>query len=227
MAFIGKVVLAASVVLLASAAPTSAQTPLGEGAIATVDGLGPSGAFPVLTHGQVVFVNAQRLVVTQEPPPVAQVSEPPPAPQVQSSERPQAPSANAIWVDGHWTHGASGFTWVSGRFVSARRGHVFVPPRWAVLDEQFLFFNGFFVPFGVFVRSHFNKFFFSGTPRQRSSQRVDRGPYWPVGLPSSGRSLTSASARDPYWPVGAPTRANSPFNRTTATTPFRPVGLRR
>jgi hypothetical protein len=226
MAALGQVAIAAVVVLLAGTAPAAAQTSLTEGAIATVAGLGPNGAFPVLTQGQVVFVNAQRLVVTQEPPPAAQVSEPPPAPPVQSSERPAAPSAGSIWVDGHWTLGAAGFTWVSGRFIPPRAGHIFVPPRWAVLDDQFLFFNGFFVPFGVFVRSHFNKFFFSGTVPQRS-QRVDRGPYWPIGLPSPRRPLTSANARDPYWPVGAPTRANSPFNRATTSSQFRPVGLRR
>ncbi len=208
----GRVLIAAAVVLLARTASASAQA--------------PEGAFPVLTRGQVVFVNAQRLVVTQEPPPLAQVSEAPPAPPVESSERPRTPSPGAIWVDGHWMPGASGFIWVSGRFVAPRRDHVFVPPRWAALDGQFLFFNGFFVPRGVFVRSHFNKLFFSGTSAQ-SAQPVDRGPYWPVGLPSRGRSLTSANARDPYWPVGAPTRANSPFHRTTARSPFRPVGLRR
>ena len=218
---------AAGVLLvLSTAAPAAANTPLERGAVATVSGIGANGAFPVLTRGQVVFVNAQRLVVTQEPPPVAQSSEAPPAPQSQSAgDRGTAPSTNAIWVDGHWMPGESGFTWVSGRFINRRPGLVFVPPRWAVLDDQFLFFNGFFVPYGVFVRSHFNKFFFSGT-RPGGSQRVDRGPYWPVGVPSRGRPLTSANARDPYWPVGAPTPANSPFRRAPTSSPYRPVGLR-
>ena len=70
--------IAGALVVLATAVPTAADTPLQAGAVATVGGLGPNGSFPVLTRGQVVFVNAQRLVVTQEPPPVAQVSEPPP-----------------------------------------------------------------------------------------------------------------------------------------------------
>lgn len=209
------------------ATPAHAESPVDEGAVVTVNTVGSRSDFPVLTRGQVVLVNAQRLVVTQEPPPVAQVTEAPPEPLSQSADRPTPPSPGAIWVEGHWTHGASGFSWVAGRFVAARPGHVFVPPRWAVLEGQFLYFTGFFVPLGVFVRSHFNRFFYSGTPT-RTVQRVDRGPYWPVGAPTRGNSaLTSARARDPYWPVGAPTRANSPFNRVNASSSFRPVGLRR
>lgn len=211
----------------AGATPALAESPVDDGAVVKVDSLGTIPDYPVLRRGQVVIVNAQRLVVTQEPPPVAQVPEAPPEPLTQAVEGPSAPSPDAIWVEGHWSHGASGFSWVAGRFVAARPGHVFVPPRWAVFEGQFLHFTGFFVPFGVFVRSHFNRFFFSGTPA-RTAQRVDRGPYWPVGAPTRGGSaLTSARARDPYWPVGAPTRANSPFNRVTAPSAFRPVGLRR
>lgn len=212
---------------LVDATAAFAESPVDEGATVTINTVGTTPDFPVLTRGQVVIVNAQRLVVTQEPPPVAQVAEAPPEPLTQSADRATPPSPGAIWVEGHWTHGASGFSWVAGRFVAPRPGHVFVPPRWAVFEGQFLHFTGFFVPFGVFVRSHFNRFFFSGTPT-RTAQRVDRGPYWPIGAPTRGGSaLTSARARDPYWPVGAPTRANSPFNRTNAPSAFRPVGLRR
>ena len=160
--------------------------------------------YPVLTRGQVVLVNAQRLVVTQEPPPAATVADAPPEPQVVEVEanRPSPPSAGAIWVGGHWVHGASGFTWVAGRYVAARPGHVFVPPRWAVHEQQHLFFSGFFVPRGVYVRSHFNRYFYSGA--RYTGSHTTRGPYWPVGAPTRGnRPLTSASARDPYWPVGA------------------------
>ena len=177
------------------------------GALALVLGAGSVSAdspnYPALTRGQVVLVNAQRLVVTQEPPPVATVSEAPPEARVVEAEenRPTAPTASAIWVAGHWGYGATGFVWISGRYVAGRAGHVFVPPRWAVFEEQYLYFTGFFVPYGVYVRSHFNRYYYSGTPQ--TSSRTTRGPYWPVGAPTRANSaLTSAGARDPYWPIG-------------------------
>lgn len=207
-------------------APALAETPIEDGAIVTVDTVGTTPEYPVLTRGQVVFVNAQRLVVTQEPAPVAKLAEAPPEPQAAAVERQAAPFDGATWVAAHWIYGPTGFSWVAGRWVAPRAGHVFVPPRWASLDGQHFFFTGFYVPYGVYVRSFFNRYYYSGMPTQRS--RRDRGPYWPVGAPTPGRSaLTSARARDPYWPVGAPTRANSPFNRVNTSSQFRPVGLRR
>lgn len=160
--------------------------------------------YPVLTRGAVVLVNAQRLVVTQEPPPVAEVSEAPPEPLVaeSKSDRPEPPSSSAIWVAGHWGYTATGFVWVAGRYVVSRPGHVFVPPRWAEYEEHYLFFTGFYVPYNVYVRSHFNRYYYSGTPDTAPS--ASRGPYWPVGAPSRHNSaLSSAGVRDPYWPIGA------------------------
>lgn len=187
--------------LALSAAPATADTSPTEGATVTI--LGPVGDYPTLTRGRVVLINAQRLVVTEEPAPVARVAEAPPEPQVVESEgnRPSAPSAGSVWVPGHWTHGVSGFSWVAGRYVAPRPGHIFVPPRWATLDDQHLHFTGFFVPRGVFVRSHFNRYYYSGDPRTGS--RAAHGPYWPVGAPNPANSSSAtASARDPYWPVG-------------------------
>jgi hypothetical protein len=167
------------------------------------------GEYPVLTRGQVVLANAQRLVVTQEPPPMATVAEAPPEPLAATAERPDPPSADAIWVAGHWIYGIAGFAWVAGRYVAPKAGHVFVPPRWASLGEQYLFFTGFYVPYGVYVRSHFNRYYYSGTPAQ--SARATSGPYWPIGAPTRtisaptgarGASM-STTARDPYWPIGA------------------------
>jgi hypothetical protein len=156
---------------------------------------------PVLTRGQVVLVNAQRFVVTREPLPAAKVAEAPPEPQARAVDRPAAPQAGAIWVEAHWIYGPTGFSWVAGRYVAPRPGHVFVPPRWASLDGQHFFFIGFFVPHGVYVRSHFNRYYYSGTPAKQS--RANPGPYWPVGAPTRANSaLTSAHARDPYWPIG-------------------------
>ena len=63
------------------------------------------------------------------------------------------------------------------------------------------FFTGFYVPYGVYVRSHFNRYYYSGRPARQS--RPNHGPYWPIGAPTRANSaLTSAHARDPYWPIG-------------------------
>ena len=183
-------------------AGASADAAHGEGVSVTIQTLGGAARYPVLTRGQVLIVNAQRFVVTQEPLPLGTVSKAPPEPKVleNEDERPAAPSANAIWVPGHWAHGPSGLGWIAGRYVASRRGYVFVPPRWAELDGQHLYFTGFYVPYGVYVRSHFNRYYFSGTPKNAAVS--DRGPYWPVGVPTSAnRPVTSA--RDPYWPIGA------------------------
>ena len=133
-----------SVLALAlSAAPASADLHLAEGVTVTV--ITPAPDYPVLTRGRVVLINAQRLVVTQEPGPIAKSTEAPPEPQVVELEanRPPPPSAGSIWVPGHWTYAATGFSWVAGRYVAPRAGHVFVPPRWATLDDQHLYFTGF------------------------------------------------------------------------------------
>jgi len=53
----------------------------------------------------------------------------------------------------------------------------------------------------VYVRSFFNRYYYSGTPANQS--RASHGPYWPIGAPTRANSaLTSANARDPYWPIG-------------------------
>lgn len=196
-----KAVTAAALVLCTGSTRALAETPIDDGAVVTVRALGTTPAYPVLTRGQVVFINAQRFVVTREPLPRAQVAEAPPEPPATADDRPAAAQAGAVWVAAHWVFGPTGFSWVAGRYVAPRAGHVFVPPRWAALDGQYFFFTGFFVPRGVYVRSHFNRYYFSGTPKQQS--RTTHGPYWPVGAPTRANSaLTSASARDPYWPIG-------------------------
>jgi hypothetical protein len=190
--------------LLANASAAGAESPASDGVTVSIHSPRPANSYPILTRGSVVLVNAQRLVVTREPLPVASVTEAPPEPKTEELEadRPPPPSRGAIWVPGHWTYAASGFSWVAGRYVFARAGHVFVPPRWAVYEEQHLYFTGFYVPLGVYVRSHFNKYYYSGTPKQGSQS--PHGPYWPVGAPTRGNSaLTSANANDPYWPIGA------------------------
>jgi len=201
MRILAKAVTAAALVLFIGTGPASAEAPIDDGAVVTVNKLGATTDYPVLTRGQVLLVNAQRFVVTQEPSPTAKAAEPPPEPRVAEANRPVAPYAGAIWVAAHWIYGPTGFSWVAGRYVAPRAGHVFVPPRWASLDGQHFYFSGFYVPRGVYVRSFFNRYYYSGTPANQS--RPSHGPYWPIGAPTRANSaLTSASARDPYWPIG-------------------------
>ena len=196
-----KIVTVAALIPILGAAPALAETPIQDGAVVTVNTPAPTSGYPVLTRGRVVFINAQRFVVTREPLPTAKVAEAPPEPQATAHDRPAASQAGAIWVAAHWIYSPTGFSWVAGRYVARRAGHVFVPPRWASLDGQHFFFRGFFVPLGVYVQSHFNRYYYSGMPNNRS--RTDHGPYWPVGAPTRANSaLTSANARDPYWPIG-------------------------
>jgi len=192
---------AAALVLCAGGSLASADTPTDDQTAMT--GTVTSPGYPVLTRGQVVVVNAQRLVLTQEPPPAARVAEAPPErPGITDARRPTAPSGGAIWVDGHWAYGSTGFSWVTGRYVARRPGHVFVPPRWASLDGEYLFFTGFYVPYGVYVRSYFNRYYYSGLPREAA--QASQGPYWPIGAPTRANSpLVREGANDPYWPIGA------------------------
>jgi hypothetical protein len=196
-----KIVTAAALSLLIGAAPALAEPPVQDGAVVTINTLGTTPDYPMLTRGRVVFVNAQRFVVTREPLPTAKVAEAPPEPQATVDDRPTPPQVGAVWVAAHWIYGPTGFSWVAGRYVAPRVGHVFVPPRWASLEGQFFFFSGFFVPYGVYVQSHFKRYYFSGVPKNQS--RANQGPYWPIGAPTrANSSLTSATARDPYWPIG-------------------------
>lgn len=190
-----------SLLVLLATVPAAAESPLPDGVVVSVDTLGSRPDYPVLTRGRVLLVNAQRYVVTQEPLPAAKVAEAPPEPKAAEAAQPTPPFSGAIWVAAHWAYGPTGFTWVAGRYVAARVGHAFVPPRWAFYQEEYFFFSGFYVPRGVYVRSHFNRYFYSGAPKGRSG--VDHGPYWPIGAPTRANStLSSANARDPYWPIG-------------------------
>jgi len=161
-----------------------------------------SPAYPVLTRGQVVVVNAQRFVVTEEPPPLGKVAEAPPAaPPTTAGDRPPAPQVGAIWVDAHWSYGQDGVAWVDGRYVAPKAGHVFVPPRWAAVDDGFLYFTGFYVPQGVYLRSYFNRYYYSGPPTVGWGSNTS--PYWPIGVSAPANGAQSR-ANDPYWPIGAP-----------------------
>ncbi|MBW2376840.1 MAG: hypothetical protein JRF55_12765, partial [Deltaproteobacteria bacterium] len=127
-----KTLTASALMLCICAGPAfaepSADDRAGAGAVVTLNTLATTPEYPVLTRGQVVLVNAQRFVVTREPRPAAKVAEAPPAPQASELDRPTAPQAGAVWVEAHWIYGPTGFSWVAGRYVVPRAGHVFVPP---------------------------------------------------------------------------------------------------
>jgi hypothetical protein len=189
--------------LLLADTSARAEAPRDDEVAATVATLQAANQYPALTRGRVVVVNGQRLVVTQEPVPLATIAQAPPPPPVAVGDPPPSPYQGAIWVAGHWTFDTAGFSWVAGCYVAPRRGYVFVPPRWAFAEEQYFYFNGFYVPYGVFVRSHFNRYYYSGAPAT-AAQRT-HGPYWPVGAPSVVPASSSrATTRDPYWPIGVP-----------------------
>lgn len=182
-----------------------AEVASAEGAVAAIGirPVDPVRPFITLTTGRLLLVGGQRVVVAREPRPAAVAVEAPPAPLVPTTVLSDPPFTGAIWVPGHWTHGADGFVWVDGRHIAPKLGHVFVPPRWAFVGGRHLFFNGFFVPHRVFVRSFFNTFHFSGDPTHNASSAIrDHGPYWPIG--ASGRivGVPSSKGRGPYWPVG-------------------------
>jgi hypothetical protein len=158
--------------------------------------------FVTLSTGGLVWVRGQRFVVTQEPAPAAVVTEAPPPPPAGVATVSRSSVDDAIWVPGYWTHGEEGFVWVEGQHIAGKPGHAFVPPRWVFVRDHYLFFDGFFVPHRVWVRSFFNTFHYSGTPVQNSSNARDRGPYWPIGVSSPAVGSVSAKARSPYWPIG-------------------------
>lgn len=183
-------------------------------------GVQGDSTFVTLTTGGVVFVRGQRFVVTSEPPPAAVLTEAPPPPPSGVLGPTDSNIAGAIWVQGHWRHGADGFVWAQGRHIAPKPGHVFVPPRWVFVQERHLFFDGFFVPHRVWVRSFFNTFHFSGNPvnGNRNATR-DRGPYWPIGVSGRATGTSATRGRGPYWPLGL--GPPTVLNRTGGS----PVGL--
>ena len=201
-------VAAAAFVLLMSTSSVSANLSVEEEAALEARQVEPGSGFAVVNKGEVRLVQGRRMLLVDEPTPVAVLDEAPPAPLTTRSRQPSQPFTGAIWVPGHWSFDAGEFFWIDGRHIAPVSGHVFVPPRWVFVDQQHLFFTGFFVPFGVIVRNHFDRFFFSGqpTPVRRGPSTAagrDRGPYWPVG--ASGSPTTAfrgARGRGPYWPVG-------------------------
>lgn len=177
------------------------------GAGATVAIVVPSqvdtdSTFITLSTGSLVFVRGQRFVVAAEPAPATVLSDPPPPPGDVAGPT-DSPVEGATWVPGYWAPFDEELVWITGCYVDPKPGHAFVPPRWVAVGGRHLFFEGFFVPYGVWVRSFFNTFHFSGDPRARATAATrDRGPYWPIGFRGPSVSVSTAPGRGPYWPLG-------------------------
>ena len=213
-------------------APVAEGDPIAEvlesdGAVAAIGVAAPrtQTAYITLSTGRLVLIRGRRLVVTQEPAPAAIVEEPPPPAQPEVVERAEARAEDAIWVEGHWRPDDEGFFWVEGAYVEPKSAHAFVPPRWVVVEERYLFFRGFYVPYGVFVRSFFNTYHYSGDPKSpNASSTKDRGPYWPVGVSGRPVGVSTTRSRGPYWPLGLgpPKVFSRPAQPPVGLSPARP-----
>ena len=52
----------------------------------------------------------------------------PPAPRVEVM--PRRPSPRHLWIRGYWGWDGAHHVWVPGHYVLARRGYIYVEPRW-------------------------------------------------------------------------------------------------
>jgi hypothetical protein len=73
--------------------------------------------------------------------PGVRVSVPPPALRVEV--RPAAPSANHLWIDGHWAWRGGAHTWLGGHWaLPPNPGYTWVPARWVPEGGQYVFYEG-------------------------------------------------------------------------------------
>jgi len=61
-------------------------------------------------------------------PRVVYVRTAPPPPKVET--KPPRPSANAVWVPGHWKWNGREYVWISGHWELHPKGAVWVPGHW-------------------------------------------------------------------------------------------------
>lgn len=71
---------------------------------------------------------------------VVYVQKAPPKPKAEV--RPRKPSANAIWVPGHWQWRGSKYVWVSGRWDANPRGRTWVPGHWEKRSRGWVWVSG-------------------------------------------------------------------------------------
>ncbi len=68
-----------------------------------------------------------------------EIGVPPPAPRI---EVVPAPRAGYVWAPGYWAWNGHRHTWVSGRWIVARRGYHWVPEHWERHDGRWLYAQG-------------------------------------------------------------------------------------
>ena len=98
-------------------------------------------------------VQAQVVVVTQQPQAVAVVAAPavnsyvvlqaPPAPQAPEAI-PTQPSSQHVWVAGYWTWQNNRYAWMAGHWeLPSHSGATWVNPRWESEGNAFRFYEGY------------------------------------------------------------------------------------
>jgi hypothetical protein len=59
------------------------------------------------------------------------------APPAQRVEIVPAPQAGSVWVPGYWDYRGSDYAWVEGHFEPARKGYVYVAPRYEEREHRY------------------------------------------------------------------------------------------
>ena len=63
-------------------------------------------------------------------------------PRARAERRPARPSADHVWIAGHWVHRNGRYVWRSGRWVPARAGYRYRPARWVQRADGWVFVEG-------------------------------------------------------------------------------------
>jgi len=83
-------------------------------------------AVVLIASGCVVRASSPWLAYVSPEPIV--VAEPPPPARVE--ERSPAPTADGVWIEGHWEWRDGRYLWVEGRWERSRHGYLWVAPRY-------------------------------------------------------------------------------------------------
>ena len=82
---------------------------------------------------------------TSVPPRGIPVSSPPPPPQLEA-QRPAAPSASSVWIDGYWHWTGTQYAWIPGHWESAAPGSAWAAPRYTTSEGAYFYEPGTWKP---------------------------------------------------------------------------------
>jgi YXWGXW repeat-containing protein len=82
-----------------------------------------------------VAYTAPEPVIVAEPPPPARVEVPTPQ-----------PTADGVWIEGHWEWRAGRYLWVEGRWERTRHGYAWVAPRYEHSGNDWTYVRGHWRP---------------------------------------------------------------------------------